>query len=80
MEMPDGIMMFAPTKIMPMATTKLYSWPAKFRMALDLVIPTQGRWPEGETAQQHDERSRASWCAAWGASASTGSPSRSSAA
>jgi len=38
-EMPDGIMMFAPTKILPMATTKLYSWPAKFRMALDLVIP-----------------------------------------
>ncbi|HEY5549154.1 MAG TPA: protoporphyrinogen oxidase [Coriobacteriia bacterium] len=38
-EMPDGIMMFAPTKIMPMATTTLYSWPAKFRMALDLVIP-----------------------------------------
>jgi protoporphyrinogen/coproporphyrinogen III oxidase len=38
-EMPDGIMMFAPTKIMPMATTKLYSWPAKFRMALDLVLP-----------------------------------------
>lgn len=38
-EMPDGIMMFAPTKILPMATTPLYSWPAKFRMALDLVIP-----------------------------------------
>ncbi len=38
-EMPDGIMMFAPTQIIPMATTKLYSWPAKFRMALDLVIP-----------------------------------------
>lgn len=38
-EMPDGIMMFAPTKIMPMATTRLYSWPAKLRMALDLVLP-----------------------------------------
>ena len=38
-EMPDGIMMFAPTKIIPMVTTSLYSWPAKFRMALDLVIP-----------------------------------------
>ena len=38
-EMPDGIMMFAPTKIGPMVTTKLYSWPAKFRMALDLVLP-----------------------------------------
>lgn len=54
-EMPDGIMMFAPTKIMPMATTPLYSWPAKVRMGLDLVIPRKERWPEGDTAQQHDE-------------------------
>lgn len=46
-EMPDGIMMFAPTKILPMATTSLYSWPAKFRMALDLVIPRK-RVAEGE--------------------------------
>ena len=38
-EMPDGIMMFAPTKIGPMATTTLYSWPAKLRMALDLILP-----------------------------------------
>jgi len=46
-EMPDGIMMFAPTKILPMATTSLYSWPAKFRMALDLVIPAK-KVPAGE--------------------------------
>ncbi len=54
-EMPDGIMMFAPTKIVPMATTTLYSWPAKLRMALDLVIPRKLRWAPGETAQDHDE-------------------------
>jgi oxygen-dependent protoporphyrinogen oxidase len=54
-EMPDGIMMFAPTKLVPMATTSLYSWPAKFRMALDLVIPRKERWAKGETAQDHDE-------------------------
>jgi oxygen-dependent protoporphyrinogen oxidase len=54
-EMPDGIMMFAPTKLVPMATTSLYSWPAKLRMALDLVIPRKTRWAEGETAQEHDE-------------------------
>lgn len=54
-EMPDGIMMFAPTKILPMATTALYSWPAKFRMGLDLFIPRRERWPVGDTAQQHDE-------------------------
>ncbi len=54
-EMPDGIMMFAPTKILPMATTSLYSWPAKFRMALDILLPRKVRWASGETAQQHDE-------------------------
>ncbi len=54
-EMPDGIMMFAPTKLAPMATTSLYSWPAKFRMAMDLVLPRKSRWAEGETAQDHDE-------------------------
>jgi oxygen-dependent protoporphyrinogen oxidase len=54
-EMPDGMMMFAPTKLMPLATSKLYSWPAKVRMALDVVIPRNVRWTEGETAQQHDE-------------------------
>jgi oxygen-dependent protoporphyrinogen oxidase len=54
-EMPDGIMMFAPTKLVPLATTRLYSWPAKFRMALDLVLPRKVRWVPGETAQDHDE-------------------------
>ena len=54
-EMPDGMMMFAPTKLVPLATTSLYSWPGKLRMALDLVIPRKERWAEGETAQQHDE-------------------------
>ncbi len=54
-EMPDGIMMFAPTKLVPMVTTRLYSWPAKFRMALDLFKPAKVKWAEGETAQDHDE-------------------------
>jgi oxygen-dependent protoporphyrinogen oxidase len=54
-ELPDGIMMFAPTKLVPLATTRLYSWPAKFRMALDLVLPPKVRWAPGETAQDHDE-------------------------
>ncbi|MCL2504270.1 MAG: protoporphyrinogen oxidase [Coriobacteriia bacterium] len=53
--LPDGIMMFAPTKVMPLATTPLYSWPAKFRMGADLLLPRKKRWPEGDTAQQHDE-------------------------
>lgn len=54
-ELPDGIMMFAPTKLLPLATTSLYSWPGKFRMAMDWFIPRKERWAEGETAQQHDE-------------------------
>ena len=38
-QMPDGVMMFAPTKFVPFATTSLFSWPGKIRMAMDLFIP-----------------------------------------
>jgi protoporphyrinogen/coproporphyrinogen III oxidase len=38
-QMPDGIFMFAPTKFLPFATTGLFSWPGKIRMAMDLIIP-----------------------------------------
>ncbi len=38
-EMPDGVMMFAPTKFVPFATTGLFSPAGKARMAMDLVIP-----------------------------------------
>jgi len=41
----DGMMMFAPTKIVPLATSGLYSWPGKIRMGLDLFIPKK-RQPE----------------------------------
>jgi oxygen-dependent protoporphyrinogen oxidase len=37
--MPDGVMMFAPTKFLPFATTGLFSWTGKIRMAMDLFIP-----------------------------------------
>ncbi len=37
--LPDGLMMFAPTKFLPFVTTGLFSWPGKIRMALDLFIP-----------------------------------------
>jgi oxygen-dependent protoporphyrinogen oxidase len=37
--MPDGVMMFAPTKFIPFATTGLFSWSGKIRMAMDLFIP-----------------------------------------
>jgi len=38
-EMPDGIMVMVPTKIMPFLTTDLFSWPGKMRMAMDWFIP-----------------------------------------
>lgn len=46
-EMPDGVMMFAPTKFVPFATTGLFSWPGKIRMGLDLFIPPK-QVPPGE--------------------------------
>ncbi len=38
-QMPDGVMMFAPTKFLPFAITGLFSWQGKIRMAMDLFIP-----------------------------------------
>jgi oxygen-dependent protoporphyrinogen oxidase len=46
-EMPDGVMMFAPTKFVPFATTGLFTAAGKARMAMDLVIPKK-HVPEGE--------------------------------
>ncbi len=37
--LPDGVMMFAPTKFLPFVTTGLFSWSGKIRMAMDLFIP-----------------------------------------
>lgn len=50
-EMPDGVMMFAPTKFLPFATTGLFSLPGKIRMAMDVVIPKK-KVAEG---QRNDE-------------------------
>lgn len=37
--LPDGIMMFAPTKFLPFITSGLFSWSGKIRMAMELFIP-----------------------------------------
>ena len=37
--MPDGLGLVLPTKVMPFARTRLFSWPEKIRMAIDLVSP-----------------------------------------
>jgi len=46
-DLPDGVMMFAPTKFLPFATTGLFSLPGKIRMGMDLLIPKR-EWPEGQ--------------------------------
>lgn len=38
-ELPEGLMSFVPTKFLPFVKTGLFSWPGKFRMALDLFLP-----------------------------------------
>ncbi len=45
--MPDGVMMFAPTKFLPFATTGLFSWPGKIRAGMDLFVPKK-QVPAGE--------------------------------
>ncbi len=37
--LPEGMVLTIPTRIWPMVQTPLLSWPAKLRMALDLVLP-----------------------------------------
>jgi len=39
--LPEGMVLTVPTRILPMVQTRLLSWPAKARMALDLVLPRQ---------------------------------------
>jgi protoporphyrinogen/coproporphyrinogen III oxidase len=38
-EMPDGLMFLVPTKILPTALSRLFSWKTKFRMAQELFHP-----------------------------------------
>ena len=42
-ELPDGFLLLAPTRLWPLATSRLFSWPGKLRMAADLLLP---RGPE----------------------------------
>ena len=36
---PDGLSLMVPTKFMPFITTRLFSWPGKIRMGMDLFLP-----------------------------------------
>ena len=37
--LPDGFLLLAPTRLWPLVQSRLFSWPGKLRMALDLVLP-----------------------------------------
>lgn len=40
--LPDGFQLLAPTRLLPFATSSLFSWPGKLRMALDVLLPRGG--------------------------------------
>jgi protoporphyrinogen/coproporphyrinogen III oxidase len=44
--LPEGMMLAVPTRIVPFLRSRLFSWPGKIRMGLDLVIP--GRSESGD--------------------------------
>jgi protoporphyrinogen/coproporphyrinogen III oxidase len=39
--LPDGMLLAVPTKVMPFVKSRLFSWPGKLRMGLDLVLPAR---------------------------------------
>ncbi len=46
--LPEGFQLLAPTRLMPLFASSLFSWPGKLRMAMDLVLP-RGRPGEEES-------------------------------
>ena len=40
--LPDGMLLAVPTKVLPLLKSRLFSWPGKLRMGLDLVLPARG--------------------------------------
>src|SRR5215470_17504694 len=45
-QLPEGFMLLAPTKFGPLLRSRIFSWPGKLRMALDLVLPRGNRADE----------------------------------
>jgi protoporphyrinogen/coproporphyrinogen III oxidase len=46
--MPDGLQLMVPTKLVPVLTTRLLSWPTKFRMGMEL-FRSPGTHPEDQS-------------------------------
>lgn len=47
--LPDGFVLFAPTKLSPLVSSQLFSWAGKLRMALEPFIPRYNNHAEDET-------------------------------
>jgi oxygen-dependent protoporphyrinogen oxidase len=41
-ELPEGIILMVPTRMVPFAMSRLMTWPGKLRMSLDLILPRGG--------------------------------------
>ena len=57
-ELPEGIILMVPTRMVPFAMSGLMSWPGKVRMGLDLVLPRGGAataGPAGPVGSALDE-------------------------
>jgi protoporphyrinogen/coproporphyrinogen III oxidase len=44
--LPDGFLLLAPTRFLPLVTSGLFSWPGKLRMGLDLLLPRGPELPD----------------------------------
>ena len=44
--LPDGFLLLAPTRFLPLVTSPLFSWPGKLRMGLDLLLPRGPELPD----------------------------------
>jgi oxygen-dependent protoporphyrinogen oxidase len=47
---PEGFLLLAPSRIRPFITSRLFSWPGKLRMGMDLVLPRRHR--EGDDGDE----------------------------
>jgi len=47
-ELPEGIILMVPTRMVPFALSSLMSWPGKLRMGMDLLLPRGGAATSGE--------------------------------
>ena len=45
---PEGFLLLAPTRIWPFITSRLFSWPGKIRMGMDVILPARRLGPDDD--------------------------------